>query len=1272
MSNSQAAPVENKSHESGSNPYVPGIWKPLLILVLFAIASAAGGYFVFQHYREGIKRDKQNELGGIAELKIGQITTWMDERRSDAEALKDDPLFKSAVEDWLQRGSPAGEARDKLAARLSSIQRAYADYGYSTILLIDNKTRLRLSSPADKSPVIGVEKAILHESMRSGQIAFSDIRREQQRDSIVIEMDMVIPLQVSKNGHSRTIGAILFRIDPRRFLFPLIQHWPTPSSSAENLLVRRDGDQVLFLNALRHRENTELTMRWPFNPQLPAAMAILGQEGLMEGVDYRGVPVIGALGRVPGTSWYMVSKIDKAEIYAPINQLANWMLLLILSFISAGSGIAIYWRQKEKKQYASELNRQKLTRNLDFLSKYANDIILKLDHSGKIISFNDRALDTYGYTADELSNMSIDDLRVEEFSIPHTDRIKKIEQSGGVLIFESMHIKKNGEHFPIESSARTFEIAGEKFYQAVIRDITERKKAEGEIVRQKQFIRQIIDSDPNLIFVKDADGRFLLANEALAKSYGQTIDSIIGKHNSDFIADPELLASYDNASREVLKNRSERVAIESGRLSDGKDRWFKTIRKPLEQNDGTVSLLTIAVDVTDLKEAEQEQLRLNRAFRLLSSCNQAIMCSAEENALLTEVCKLIVEKGGYRMAWIGFAEHDAGKSVRPVARHGIDAGYLDSANISWADTEYGRGPIGIAIRTGVTQINQDFQTNPLLTMWRAAAIARGYQSSIAIPFCSEGMICGALTIYSAQAQAFSTGETALLEELADNLTFGITALRTRAERSLAVEKLQKSEEHFRFLAENATDMTFLMTLPDGHYNYVSPSSTHLTGYTPDEFYDSPRLMQSIIHPDWHAHCAEQWDKLIRGKVDAYFEFQIIHKSGETRWINQRNAPIREEDGSGVLIAIQGMVSDITERKRAELELQQQKAFIRQVIDADPNQIFVKDAKGNFLMCNQSLADSYGMTTNQLIGKNQSEVNRDPEEVEKYLEADCIVLNEGREIRLVEPCTLPDGEQRWFLTIKKPLTMPDGQLSVLGIAMDITEQKLSEIQLAESYRKLQRLSLHLENVRADERARIALNLHDEMGATLVAIKMSVAWLATRLPAEAPLLTAEVARITELVTGGIQTMHQIVTQLRPNLLADVGLAAAIRDYVKKFSQHTNIECKLVLPMDEFSLGADQSLTLFRILQESLNNVAKHAQASRVEIVFAEREDSISMAVKDNGIGFDTNSRNEQTLGLIGIRERALMVGGKARISSTAGKGTRVAVSIPTPDFLKLHDA
>ncbi|WP_230369032.1 putative bifunctional diguanylate cyclase/phosphodiesterase [Paludibacterium denitrificans] len=174
----------------------------------------------------------------------------------------------------------------------------------------------------------------------------------------------------------------------------------------------------------------------------------------------------------------------------------------------------------------------------------------------------------------------------------------------------------------------------------------------------------------------------------------------------------------------------------------------------------------------------------------MSKCNNALIRAEDEQGLLSTICRLAVETGGYRMAWVGFAQHDASRSVRPMAQSGYEEGYLDGMAVSWADTPLGQGPTGTAIRTGHTTVNQNVLTNPKMLPWRELAVRRGYQSSIALPLIVNSRVLGALTIYAAEASAFNAGEVELLEELANNLAYGIQTLRTRIQHQAAEKKLE--------------------------------------------------------------------------------------------------------------------------------------------------------------------------------------------------------------------------------------------------------------------------------------------------------------------------------------------------------------------------------------------------------------------------------------------------------------------------------------------------
>ncbi len=188
------------------------------------------------------------------------------------------------------------------------------------------------------------------------------------------------------------------------------------------------------------------------------------------------------------------------------------------------------------------------------------------------------------------------------------------------------------------------------------------------------------------------------------------------------------------------------------------------------------------------RRAEEKLRKVNRALKVLSECNQIIVRVRDESVLLSEICKVFVDVGGYCLAWIGFAEQNEEKTVRPVAQAGYEKGYIETLNITWSDTDRGRGPTGTAIRTGKVSINRDVLSNPDYALWRLEAIKRGYQSSIALPLIDDNRTLGAINIYAPEPDAFNREEVRLLTELVNDLTYGITALRMRAEHRRAEEE----------------------------------------------------------------------------------------------------------------------------------------------------------------------------------------------------------------------------------------------------------------------------------------------------------------------------------------------------------------------------------------------------------------------------------------------------------------------------------------------------
>jgi PAS domain S-box-containing protein len=408
------------------------------------------------------------------------------------------------------------------------------------------------------------------------------------------------------------LGLLALRIDPKKILFPLIQSWPTQSKSAETLLLRRDGDEIVYLNQLRHLKNTELILKKPVSTEkLPTAMAIRGITGTIDGIDYRNVPVVAAMKKIPGTLWFMVAKIDRDEVFSVLNEQMRMVnIILVLFILSIGLFLGfIWWNQRVRfyrEKYETELNRLALVKHFDYILKFANDIILLIDEDLNIVEANDRALESYMYTRDEFIGMKLEKIRAPETLSQLSEQIKNINENESAT-FETFHRRKDNTIFPVEISSRVVNIEGSKYYQSIGRDITERKSVENTLKESEEKFRKIFEESPFSMVMTGKDFGIIRANFSFCKMIGYQEEELKSftfrsfthpdNINGDEISLIRLIACeipiYHTEKRYICK--------------DGSIIWGSTTVSIIHNNKGEVQFfLAMVEDITSRKKVQTE------------------------------------------------------------------------------------------------------------------------------------------------------------------------------------------------------------------------------------------------------------------------------------------------------------------------------------------------------------------------------------------------------------------------------------------------------------------------------------------------------------------------------------------------------------------------------------------------------------------------------------------------------------------------------------------
>jgi len=493
----------------------------------------------------------------------------------------------------------------------------------------------------------------------------------------------------------------------------------------------------------------------------------------------------------------------------------------------------------------------------------------------------------------------------------------------------------------------------------------------------------------------------------------------------------------------------------------------------------------------------------------------------------------------------------------------------------------------------------------------------------------------------------------------DNRINGIIVIvRDITEHKITEKALRESEEKYRNLIENSQDSIAIIDLK-GNVLFANKQVENLTGYTLEEGIGmNVRKITPIKY--WKRNAS-----LIRRAVNSeqipYFESVIKRKDGKLVPVESGGQAIFQE---GKAVAIQIITRNITERKQAEEALKESEKRFRELWDNAPVAYHILNTKGIITSVNKTEAKMIGYKPEEMIGKS----------IFEFVLPEQQAAARRRFHQKISGKHVPRADSRTY--VKKdgsPIYVEidyilernsKGKINGIRTTMvDITERRQAEEEIKNSREELRNLAAHLQSAREEERTLIAREIHDELGQALTALKMDLSLLTSKLPKYQKPLLSRAKSMTSLLDETIQTVKKLYTELRPSMLDDLGLAAAIEWQTEEFQSRTGIKCEVKIEPKEPILDKESSTAIFRIFQEALTNVARHTDASEIKVNLTKKAKTLELRIRDNGGGIAEDKIHDlQSYGLIGIRERVRFLGGEAKIKGVQNRGTTIAVSIP----------
>jgi PAS domain S-box-containing protein len=484
------------------------------------------------------------------------------------------------------------------------------------------------------------------------------------------------------------------------------------------------------------------------------------------------------------------------------------------------------------------------------------------------------------------------------------------------------------------------------------------------------------------------------------------------------------------------------------------------------------------------------------------------------------------------------------------------------------------------------------------------------------------------------------------------------------ERKRSEQALLESEERHRLILSNVDEIVYMVGIENGNplesrAQFVSEGVERIAGYAVEDFLRDPGLWLRAVHPDDLSAVEQATRRILESGVSGTREYRFRHgKTGAYLWIEDHVIP--RLDNSGRPAAILGVARDVTERKLAEEKF-------RSLLESAPDAMVIVDRNGEILLVNAQAERLFGYTRQELLGQ-PVEILVPPRFRERHwhhrsdysVDPRVRLIGAGMELYGLRK----DGTEFPVEISLSPLETEEGPL-ISSAIRDITDRKWAEKELKASRGRLLALSRRLIEAQEAERRHIARELHDEIGQELTALKINLQ--AAHHPGGDTELASRLEDSMGIVERAIQQVRDMSLALRPSLLDDLGLVAALRWFVDHQAQRSGFEARLEAEPARISVSPDVEIGCYRVVQEALNNVARHAQAHNVRVEVALREGELRLLIQDDGVGFDVKAAREQasggaSMGLLSMTERARLLGGQLKVESLPGRGTEIRAVFP----------